>query len=1198
MAVGHGGGRHDDYTIVVTRPPAPSTDATLSALRISAGTLTLATGTTSYTGAVASTVTSITVTATATDSAATVRGIGVHALSVGDTAVAVTVTAEDGTTTQAYTIVVTRPPAPSTDATLSALRISAGTLTPAFATGTTSYTGAVASTVTSITVTATATDSAATVRGIGVHALSVGDTAVAVTVTAEDGTTTQAYTIVVTRPPAPSTDATLSALRISAGTLTPAFATGTTSYTGAVASTVTSITVTATATDSAATVRGIGVHALSVGDTAVAVTVTAEDGTTTQAYTIVVTRPPAPSTDATLSALRISAGTLTPAFATGTTSYTGAVASTVTSITVTATATDSAATVRGIGVHALSVGDTAVAVTVTAEDGTTTQAYTIVVTRPPAPSTDATLSALRISAGTLTPAFATGTTSYTGAVASTVTTVTVAATTTDTNATTTGTGSHSLNTGANTINVVVTAEDGTTTRTYSIVVTRAASADATLDNLGISEGTLTPVFAAGTTAYTADVANTVTGLTVTAVVTHDAATVTGTGVYTLNVGDTTLTVTVTAADGTTTQDYTIVVTRLANTAPVFADAAVEIEVAENSAAGTAVGAAVEADDPDAGDTLVYSISGSSLFSIVTTSGQIEVATGASLDYETTTSYAVTVTVVDAAGLSDSIDVTIDVTNVVETAVLTSLSVGSVGRTSATVTATLTNVDSASTVVYFRYRTPGGAWTSATSDTTVGTSATTALSGLTLGTTYRAQASLDSGFSTTVQDDFTTVQPTVSGVTIGTIMRTSAVATISIANSDGAALTVYLRWRTPRASGAWTEDSVATAAASVDYSLSGLTDNAAYRLQASHDSTFPSLSREEADFATAANAFPVFPSATLTREVKENRLGGTLVGDPVVATDANGDAITYTLGGTDVASFEISSTTGQITVGSTTVLDYETKDSYSVTVTATDPSGANSATTVTIEVQDIREAGILGRIVFTVGNSGADYGVDDGAYGTLDIGTFPAALFADGLSRSVDQIYEDADGAWYFTYSGGLAGDWLDDQELLDEIVVDVKYEGDVDDRSFVLGGFVDSYPGTRGLKIAPPLPSRDWASRSGQEVAFQFRRHVAHMAAPTVPLPLVPPTADTGSFAEWLAETTPGGPVMAQMLITLIVFAGFLIKAPATPWGIMLAALVLIMTPWLPTIWGFGSTMAASIVFVNVVAGAYCYKIYIARTES
>ena len=68
----------------------------------------------------------------------------------------------------------------------------------------------------------------------------------------------------------------------------------------------------------------------------------------------------------------------------------------------------------------------------------------------------------------------------------------------------------------NVITVVVTAQDGESTQTYTVTVTRAGSSEASLSALSLSGVTLSPAFAAGTTAYTASVANSVTETTVSA----------------------------------------------------------------------------------------------------------------------------------------------------------------------------------------------------------------------------------------------------------------------------------------------------------------------------------------------------------------------------------------------------------------------------------------------------------------------------------------------------------------------------------------------------------------------------------------------------------------------------------------------------------------------------------------------------------
>ena len=54
----------------------------------------------------------------------------------------------------------------------------------------------------------------------------------------------------------------------------------------------------------------------------------------------------------------------------------------------------------------------------------------------------------------------------------------------------------------------------------------------------------------------------------------------------------------------------------------------------------------------------------------------------------------------------------------------------------------------------------------------------------------------------------------------------------------------------------------------------------------------------------ANVAPEFASAMTSRTVAENMVAGEDIGNPVAANDANGDALTYALSGTDAASFDI------------------------------------------------------------------------------------------------------------------------------------------------------------------------------------------------------------------------------------------------------------------------------------------------------
>ena len=103
-----------------------------------------------------------------------------------------------------------------------------------------------------------------------------------------------------------------------------------------------------------------------------------------------------------------------------------------------------------------------------------------------------------------------------------------------------------------------------------------------------------------------------------------------------------------------------------NTAPSFPATESGIRsVAENTKAGEDVGASVAATDAD-DDPLTYTLSGvdDASFEIDASSGQLK--TKEALDYETRSSYAVTVTVSDGRGGNDSIALTITVTDVDET----------------------------------------------------------------------------------------------------------------------------------------------------------------------------------------------------------------------------------------------------------------------------------------------------------------------------------------------------------------------------------------------------------------------------------------------------------------------------------------------------------------------------------------------------
>ena len=110
--------------------------------------------------------------------------------------------------------------------------------------------------------------------------------------------------------------------------------------------------------------------------------------------------------------------------------------------------------------------------------------------------------------------------------------------------------------------------------------------------------------------------------------------------------------------------------------------------------------------------------------------------------------------------------------------------------------------------------------------------------------------------------------------------------------------------------------------------------------------------------TNVNEAPTFPAETATRSVGENAGPNEPIGDPITATDPDkNDSLTYDLTGTDDdTSFEIDQYTGQLKTK--TGEDYGSKDSYTVTVTATDQGDLTDTITVTITTNEENDAPVF------------------------------------------------------------------------------------------------------------------------------------------------------------------------------------------------------------------------------------------------
>ena len=94
------------------------------------------------------------------------------------------------------------------------------------------------------------------------------------------------------------------------------------------------------------------------------------------------------------------------------------------------------------------------------------------------------------------------------------------------------------------------------------------------------------------------------------------------------------------------------------------------------------------------------------------------------------------------------------------------------------------------------------------------------------------------------------------------------------------------------------------------------------------------------------------------------------------------------------------------------------------------------------------------------------------------------------------------------------------------------------------------------------------------------------------------PATEPGSWAEFVVETTPGGAVVFQFALVVIVYASWMFRRRHTVQSLLLGAVILVLTPWITVIFGVGDVVGAVINSMNVALGAYVYKYYFDRTES
>ena len=398
-----------------------------------------------------------------------------------------------------------------------------------------------------------------------------------------------------------------------------------------------------------------------------------------------------------------------------------------------------------------------------------------------------------------------------------------------------------------------------------------------------------------------------------------------------------------------------------NRPPVFTegDGPINRSIPENTAAGGPIGGRVSATDADSNDVLSYGLGGAyaTAFDIDSATGQIK--TRAALNYEARSTYLVTVTVSDGV-LTAGIAVRIRVTNVYgEAPAVPAAPTVVAGATDGETTLDVkweapVNTGPPIENYNIRYRAGSSGEFSPVRFSGVGLGAT--IKELSPSTMYEVQVKAvnDEGASPwSASGQGTTAIPGAPARPTGlTATAGDREVTLSWNDPMDAAITKW-QYSIRGDNGRYDEwsDVPNSNTSTTSYRVTGLDNRKGYAFSVrAVNIAGPGLAA-----AIVANTAPVFPGAqngATDRNVAENAGAGEAVGSPVVATDANGDALTYALGGPDAASFAIDEDTGQIRVGAGTTLDYETKSSYAVEVAAADPSDAGATIAVTITVNNV------------------------------------------------------------------------------------------------------------------------------------------------------------------------------------------------------------------------------------------------------
>ena len=455
---------------------------------------------------------------------------------------------------------------------------------------------------------------------------------------------------------------------------------------------------------------------------------------------------------------------------------------------------------------------------------------------------------------------------------------------------------------------------------------------------------------------------------------------------------------VTASDGTgdsTPKTINIAVTDV-NEPPRFSESvSTTRRVTENSPEYTPVGGLFYADDPER-DPLVYELLGTGYENFtVDANGQITVASNAVLDFELQPTFILELSVSDTKdrdgnpdpGADDSVTITINLTDVVVPPQMDEYPGFSTSGTedpTSMLTLTWTRPDlpdaAASITGYeVQYRVQGETvWVVHDFDSSATTIQTT-ITGLASNTSYDAQVRAINAEGPGEWSPTSIAKTTEADLTIAFSAATytvdeggTATSTVAVNPTADRNVTVTI---TMSGTGATLSDldtnnalAITRGQSSATFTISGDEDNDAIDnmviLTLTTDDDGVSVGSPSTSTVTIiddeiANFPPAFATTTVNWTIPEDSTVGTLLGDPVAATDPEDDSLTYSLSGKGSDLFEVDDQ-GQVTLIAN--LNHEATPSYTLNLSVSDGkddvgnsnSETDASVTVNITVEDVDE----------------------------------------------------------------------------------------------------------------------------------------------------------------------------------------------------------------------------------------------------